>query len=164
MSRQYTNDLSTELLASIDRPAFSAEQLAEMDEATQALLQAQSDYNREHPVTAIWRHATVGSLTRKGGVVSSASSEGAIMTHSGEFAAMARVGDEVTYPDGSTARIVSGSGSAIECDGKGYALVGSHLSNGDEIISTPQGYGVLVCRAGETMPDDFLVPSLQPTA
>ncbi|HDI8516847.1 TPA: hypothetical protein PPE31_004952, partial [Escherichia coli] len=61
------------------------------------------------------------------------------------------------------ARIVSGSGSAFSCHGKGYALVGSQLDNGDEIISTPQRTALLCCREGESMPADFLVvPECKP--
>lgn len=160
MDKQYTNALTPEILAAMDQSPFTSEQLAEMSDESLALIQAQDDYARQHPAVAIWRQATVGSLTRDGGVVSSASSGGQVMTSSGEFAGFAVVGDEVTYPDGTTALIVSGSGSALSNGGRGYALVGSHLDNGDEIISTPQDYAVLVCHAGETMPDDFLVPVL----
>lgn len=71
---------------------------------------------------------------------------------------LAVTGDEVISPDDSTAHIVNGSGSAFRNGGKGYALVGSHLDNGDEIISTPQDCTLLTCHAGETLPDDFLLP------
>ena len=156
MSQQYTNELTPEILAGMDKSPFTPAQLAEMSDEALPLIQEQDDYARQHPVMAIWRHATTGSLTRNGGVVSSASFDGKIVTGSGEMAGLAMVGDEVTYPDGTTARIASGSGSAVSCGGKGYALVGSQLDNGDEIISTPQCYALLCCRAGETMPDDFL--------
>lgn len=157
MDNQYTNELTPEILAEMDRSAFTSEQLAEMDDEARKLITEQDEYLRQHPVTAIWRQAVVGSLTRDGGKVSSASSGGKVITSSGEFAEFALVGDEVIYPDGSTAHIVSGSGSSISSNGKGYALVGSHLSNGDEIISTPQNYTVLCCHAGEMMAADFLV-------
>ncbi|MEI7306190.1 PAAR domain-containing protein [Pectobacterium atrosepticum] len=157
MDRQYNNELTPELLATMDKSPFTIEQLTDMDDEARALVREQDEYLRLHPVSAIWRQAVVGSLTRDGGKVSSASSEGEVITSSGKSAGFALVGDEVTYSDGSTAHIVSGSGSSISSNGKGYALVGSHLSNGDEIISTPQNYAVLCCHAGETMADDFLV-------
>jgi hypothetical protein len=56
------------------------------------------------------------------------------------------------YADGSTARIVTGAG-----EGNSHvALVGSVLSNGDEIINTPQGALLLIAREGVPMADDFL--------
>lgn len=61
-------------------------------------------------------------------------------------------GDYVVYPDGSTAQIVSGAGR----ENSDMALVGSLLSNGDEIINTPQNVALWVQRAGEQMADDFL--------
>lgn len=155
--QQYTNELTAEMLAAFDQSPFTAEQLAGMDDEARAAVEKQDEYARYHPVTAIWRQATVGSLTRDGGKVSSAGSGGAVITSSGDFAELALVGDEVRYPDGTTAYIISGSGSSISSNGRGYALVGSHLNNGDEIISTPQNIAVLCCRAKETMPEDFLV-------
>jgi hypothetical protein len=37
-----------------------------------------------------------------------------------------------------------------------FALVGSRLSNGDEIINTQQGLGLFVLREGVPMTEDFL--------
>jgi hypothetical protein len=156
MDRQYTNELTPEILAKMDCSPFTAEQLTEMNDEARAVVREQDEYLRQHPTIAIWRQAVVGSLTRDGGKVSSASSGGEVINSRGEFAEFALVGDEVMYPDGSVAYIVSGSGSRLSHNGKGYALVGSRLSNGDEIISTPQDNAVLCCHAGETMPDDFL--------
>ncbi|MCP3721473.1 hypothetical protein [Paraburkholderia sp. CNPSo 3281] len=45
--------------------------------------------------------------------------------------------DVVTYNDASEAAIIDGAGSLFVDDGKSAALVGSHLSNGDRIVSTP---------------------------
>jgi hypothetical protein len=53
----------------------------------------------------------------------------------GEFR-VARVGDEVHYPDGTTASIISGAGFAAIDNGKPLAIVGSHVSNGDQIADT----------------------------
>ena len=68
---------------------------------------------------------------------------------------VAQKGDYAVYADGSTAQIVTGAGQ----DNSHWALVGSRLSNGDEIIDTPQGLVLLVVREGVPMPDDFL-PSI----
>jgi uncharacterized Zn-binding protein involved in type VI secretion len=80
------------------------------------------------------RFATIAALTERGGRVSTAS----------EFRlcglGIARVGDVVTYPDGSEAVIVDGAGYASTIDNRAAALVGSHLSNGDKIIETPWGH------------------------
>ncbi|WP_244222721.1 PAAR domain-containing protein [Cupriavidus lacunae] len=48
-----------------------------------------------------------------------------------------RVGDVATYPDGSTAVIMAGAGKACESEGVPVALIGSPLSNGDTIVSSP---------------------------
>ncbi|EPA93934.1 hypothetical protein [Pseudomonas sp. G5(2012)] len=67
----------------------------------------------------------------------------------------ARKGDYVMYVDGSTAQIITGAGQV----NNDVALVGSLLSNGDEIINTPQDGLVFVAREGESMVKDFL-PSI----
>ncbi|MBS1205257.1 MAG: hypothetical protein H6R25_2156 [Proteobacteria bacterium] len=67
-----------------------------------------------------------------------------------------QTGDEVVYPDGTTARIVTGSGSDFQKGGKSIALVGSRLSNGDVIISTPQAGCTLNELKGLPMDADFL--------
>lgn len=157
MDTQYTNALTPDILAGMDKSPLSSIDIAAMSDEARELVREQEEYLRQYPVTALWRQATVGSLTRRGGVVSSGRSGGQVVNSSGELVAFSLVGDEVTYPDGSVATIVSGSGSSISSNGKGYALVGSVLSNGDEIISTPQDIAVLCCHAGETMPDDFLI-------
>lgn len=137
MDTQYSNALTPDILAGMDKSPFSSIDIATMSDEARELVREQEEYLRQHPVTALWRQATVGSLTRRGGVVASGSSGGQVVNSSGELVAFSLVGDEVTYPDGSVATIVSGSGSNISSNGKGYALVGSVLSNRDEIISTP---------------------------
>ena len=67
MSQQYTNELTPQILSTMDTSPFTPEQLAEMRDEALALINAQDDYARQHPVVAIWRHATKGSLTRNGG-------------------------------------------------------------------------------------------------
>ena len=76
--------------------------------------------------------ATLGSRTVAGGTVRVASSQ---IYCGGEFR-VARVGDEVHYPDGTTASITSGAGFAAIDNGKPLAIVGSHVSNGDQIVDT----------------------------
>lgn len=65
-----------------------------------------------------------------------------ISLSTGERVNVAVIGDEVEYPDGSTARIVTGAGEHF----LDAALVGSRLENGDEIIDTPQDGVVLNVR------------------
>jgi uncharacterized Zn-binding protein involved in type VI secretion len=76
--------------------------------------------------------ATLGSRTKAGGTVHIASSQ---IYCSGEFR-VACVGDEVHYPDGTTASITSGAGFPAIDNGKPLAIVGSHVSNGDQIVDT----------------------------
>ncbi len=75
--------------------------------------------------------ATVGALTERGGRVTSGGG--------GKICGLriARVADVVTYADGSEAVIVDGAGFAAVMGDQPAALVGSRLSNGDRIISTP---------------------------
>lgn len=73
----------------------------------------------------------------------------------GQKVRVARKGDDVMYADGSTAQIMTGAGQ----DYDHLALVGSYLTNGDQIINTPQGSALYVVREGVTMAEDFL-PSI----
>lgn len=65
--KQYTNDLTADMLTAFDQSLFTAEQLAKMD--TQALIAERNAWNLAHPVTAAYLIATEGSLTRNGGTV-----------------------------------------------------------------------------------------------
>jgi uncharacterized Zn-binding protein involved in type VI secretion len=47
------------------------------------------------------------------------------------------VGDEAVYPDGSVAAITAGAGMAMVDDDRPVAIIGSPLSNGDTIVSSP---------------------------
>jgi uncharacterized Zn-binding protein involved in type VI secretion len=76
---------------------------------------------------------TAGSLTERGGRITKATSA---ITVAG--LALARVGDVVTYEDSSQAVITDGAGEFAIDDGKPLALVGSRLSNGDQIVQTLQ--------------------------
>ncbi|WP_343665217.1 PAAR domain-containing protein [Paraburkholderia tropica] len=76
--------------------------------------------------------ATIGARTERGGYVTDATS-GLVIRN----LRAARVGDIVTYGDGSQAVVIDGAGVlGIDC-AKPYAVVGSSLSNGDKITSTP---------------------------
>lgn len=84
--------------------------------------------------------ATIGALTERGGRITTATSGLAVIG-----LAVARVGDVVTYEDGSEAVIIDGAGASLICDDKPVALVGSRLSNGDHIVETLQrAFGISV--------------------
>lgn len=151
--KQYTNELTAEMLAAFDQSPFTAEQLAGMNDEARSLIEKQNTFNLTHPVTAAYLIATEGSLTRDGGTVFSEYSGQQIETECGKRINVSRVGDEVRYPDGTTAKISTGVGNT---SGDSAALVGSLLDNGDEIISSPQNAGRRVVRAGESLPENFL--------
>ncbi|MCT4708724.1 hypothetical protein MUA04_00505 [Enterobacteriaceae bacterium H11S18] len=151
--KQYTNELTTEMLAAFDQSPFTTEQLAEMNEEARNLIAERNTYNLTHPVTAAYLIATEGSLTRDGGTVISEYNGQQIELENGTLVNVSIVGDEVRYPDGTTAKITTGVGNT---SGKSAALVGSLLDNGDEIISSPQGSVRRAVRAGETLPANFL--------
>ncbi len=65
--KQYTNELTPEMLAAFDESPFTAEQLAGMNDEARSLIEKQNAYNLAHPVTAAYLIATEGSLTRNGG-------------------------------------------------------------------------------------------------
>lgn len=146
--KQYTNELTAEMLA-----AFDQSQLAGMNEEARTLIEKQSAFNLANPVTTAYLIATEGSLTRNGGKVFSKYNGQQITLNDGTLLNVSRVGDEVHYPDGTTAKIITGAGNT---PGESIALVGSSLDNGDEIISCPQNAGRRVVRAGETLPANFL--------
>jgi len=151
--KQYINELTAEMLASFDQSPFTAEQLAKMDEGSQALIAERNAYNLAHPVTAAYLIATEGSLTRDGGTVFSEYNGQQIEIEDGTRLNVSLVGDEVRYPDGTTAKISTGIGNT---SGDSAALVGSLLDKGDEIISRPQGSVRRAVRAGESLPENFL--------
>lgn len=109
MEQQYDNTLTPELKASLEQPYFSAEQKSAMSEDGRKQVEAQEAFLREHPVTAIYRVAVDGSLTERGGVVRpsyNGSSDKCKVN-------VALEGDEVVYPDGTTALIITSSGKSI---------------------------------------------------
>lgn len=157
MDRQYNNELTPELLATMDQSPFTAEQLAGMNDEARALVTKHEDFKRHHPVIAIYRLAVEGSLTRDRGVLKTATKGIEIEIAPGKKLHVAQTQDDVVYPDGSTAKIISGAGQAGHfASGRSIALVGSRLSNGDEIISTPQKSAIKTLHKGLPVPDDFL--------
>jgi uncharacterized Zn-binding protein involved in type VI secretion len=87
---------------------------------------------------------TIGSRTGRGGRVTRVTTQAEC-----QGMALARVGDWVTYNDGSEATIIDGARVAAAWDDKPFALVGSRMSNGDTIAETLQdGCGITV-RDGE---------------
>jgi|AGFS01.1.fsa_nt_gi hypothetical protein len=156
MIQQYTNELTPEVKSELEISPFAAEEIAAMDDEARAIIAEGRELERKHPVIAIWRIATAGSITRRGGIVAPVERGGKLLLDNGRYASIAIVGDIVTYQDGSTATISTSAGAASMLKGAGVALVGSVLSNGDEIISTPQGHAYLVTREGMATGADFL--------
>jgi uncharacterized Zn-binding protein involved in type VI secretion len=154
--KQYTNELSEEIQASFNKPTFTPEQIAGIAGSARAIIAEQEETNRQHPVNKIYRFATVGSLTRQGGVVIETHHKAKMQAENGEMMSIALKGDEVVYPDGTTARIATSTGKSKTYGGIGIALVGSKLDNGDEIISTPQSGVMCVDREGLPSAEDFL--------
>lgn len=160
MSQQYTNELTPDVLATLDQSPFTQEQLASMSDEARAFIAEQEAFCRGQPVTAIYRLAVAGCLTRRGGTGDEFNpnpEEGyKIGLESGQCVSVLTEGCTVTYPDGTQARIVTSAGSQYTHDGRGIALVNSLLDHGDEIISTPQRGCILSWRDGVPMPEDFL--------
>ena len=77
--------------------------------------------------------ATIGSKTKRGGEVITASADSEINS-----LPVARVNDTVRYPDGSESRTTSGAGFAAMVENIPLAIVGSHIANGDIIVSSTQ--------------------------
>jgi hypothetical protein len=114
--------------------------------------------NQEKRKGTMYAFATIGARTERGGCVTKATS-GLVICN----LRAALVGDVVTYGDGSEAVITDGSGSLSNYDANCFALVGSSLSNGDKIISTPWEDGVsgLFVPDGES-PEGLFDPSYVP--
>lgn len=153
----YTNEVSPEYLRTHDKSPFTEQQLSTFSEQALAAVKQQQDYIDAHPSVAIYRLATQGSQTRNGGVIEQTTSAMVITLPNGLEVRAAQKGDHAVYPDGTKAQIVTASGHDFDH----IALVGSCLSNGDQIINTPQDAAVLVERKGVPMAEDFL-PTIRP--
>jgi hypothetical protein len=66
------------------------------------------------------------------------------------------VGDLVRYADGSNAVVTSGAGNACSEGNKSFAIVGSHISGGDHIVSSPVE-GTVLWIDDDERPKGFLV-------
>jgi len=73
-----------------------------------------------------------GAKTANGGEIAHGSSS---IRDSGHTLLL--VGDIAVYPDGSTAVITAGAGIAMVDHDRPVAIIGSPLSNGDTIVSSP---------------------------
>jgi uncharacterized Zn-binding protein involved in type VI secretion len=93
---------------------------------------------------------TIGSRTKRGGHVTRVSTKAEY-----KGMALARVGDIVTYDDGSEATIIDGAGFAAAWEDKPFALVGSRLSNGDTITETLQDSFGITVRSDKPVPGLF---------
>jgi uncharacterized Zn-binding protein involved in type VI secretion len=91
------------------------------------------------PVKARYDYATLGSKTRMGGEIITASTGIEI-----DDLRIACVGDRVRYPDGTESEIVSGAGFAMSYKGLPIAIVGSATDNGDVVISSLQNLAQVV--------------------
>ena len=151
----YTNEVSPEFLRTLDKAPFTEQELAGFNEQALAIVLKNQAYAKAHPPIAIYRVATNGSQTRDGGVVQHTTSPMEFKLDGGQRVRAAQKGDYVVYADGSKAQIVTAAGEEYFH----LALVGSHLSNGDEIINTLQGGCLLLAREGVQKAEDFL-PSI----
>lgn len=138
MELQYTNELTSELAASLTRSPFPVEKKAGMSNGAHQTVEEQEAFMREHPVVAIYRIAVDGALTQRGEGGRAAWNGAEIELDGGQKVNIALDGNEVVSPDGTTARIVTGCGEKFQKRGQSIALLGSRLSNGDVIISPPQ--------------------------
>lgn len=129
------------------------EQLQQMSqEDIEQTLKAEQLYF-QHRSKAMYYLAVNGSKTKQGGLVKASTTQGKI----GDLS-IARIGDDVIYADGTTAKIISGAGKVCIVEGLSAALVGSQLDNGDKIIDSPNRRVAINIFKGELLPDGFLVP------
>jgi uncharacterized Zn-binding protein involved in type VI secretion len=105
-------------------------------------------------IVARYPLATIGSRTSRGGEV--------VIEGQGQYVdsyRIACVGDRVRYPDGSESVVISGAGAASTFAGKPVAVVGSHIANGDRIVSSLQSIGEIVLYEGDAPIPGLLQPS-----
>lgn len=127
------------------------EQLKQMSqEDIEQTIKAEQLYFQYKPKT-LYHFAVNGAKTRNGGLVNASAVQYKICG-----LAIALVGDEVIYADGTISKIVSGTGQACMINGKPVALVGSHLENGDEIIDSPNKSFAINIFKGDKVPEGFL--------
>lgn len=149
----YTNAVTPELLQTIDKVFFAPLPPGPVCDEALAVMERNRAFAQAHPPVGIHRVATEGSQTRNGGVLNTATTLAEITLPDGRYVQAAQPGDEVVYPDGSTAQIVADESR----QNNSWAVVGSRLSNGDEIINTPQSVVFIVQRSGVPLTDQLWV-------
>ncbi len=159
--QQYTNELTPEILTGLNQSPFTPEQLAVIDNEVLRQIEEQQVFCSAHPITSIYRIAVAGCITQKGGTgveFNPIAEQGhKIQCEDGVMRSVLTKGCTVSYPDGQTAQIISSAGNRFtSSDGRGIALVGSKLDNGDVIIGTPQRFCLLTGRESIEAPADFL--------
>ncbi|MCA8244356.1 MULTISPECIES: PAAR domain-containing protein [Burkholderia] len=116
---------------------------------------------KREPAAPTHLFATIGAFTERGARVTTATSGLAVAG-----LVVARVGDVVTYEDGSEAVIMDGAGEYAICSDKPFALVGSRLSNGNRIVETLQRLWGIHVPTGETAEGlfnkDYVPPPASP--
>ena len=118
-------------------------------EEIEQCLKAEELYYQHKPKT-IYYLAVNGAKSKNGGLVKATS------RYKVDGLAVARVGDEVIYADGTTSKIISGAGVACIVEGASVALIGSRLENGDEIIDSPDTSVRFQIFKDEPTPKGFL--------
>ncbi|AYN26394.1 hypothetical protein D8682_04905 [Buttiauxella sp. 3AFRM03] len=154
---QYTNEITPEIIHTLNNP-YSESDLATFRETESKFITDELSKRTAATVVAIYRHATEGALTRNGGSLHNTSARSCILDDDGTERRFGLVGDEVIYPNGEMAKIVSGTGELLKSNGRSLALVGSLLDDGDIIVSTPQGVRMLVEYDDMHFGGDFLKP------
>lgn len=139
VSPTFLHELSIE-----QREKMSQEDLEQTIKAEQLYFQ-----NRQKK---IYCFAVNGSKTKNDGLVNASATQ-----HTIDGLAIARVGDEVIYADGTTSKIISGAGTACIVDGLSVAVVGSRLENGDEIVDSPNNAVAINIFKGDDALQGFLV-------
>ena len=148
----YTNEVPLEFLNQLDKSHLTEQILSTFNGQALEIVKQRLTYNKTHPPIAIYRVATEGSKTRNGGIIKKIASQFEFTLADGSQVRGAHKGDHVEYADGTQAQIVTGSG-----EGNSHlALVGSYLSNGDQIINTLQDSTLLIERQGIPLAEDFL--------
>lgn len=153
MDQQCNSELTPEIKNQLEASPFAAKDIAAMEDEALTIIAKGREPEGWHPVNAIWRIATEGSMTRLGGNVAPVELESKLRLDNGRCASIDPDGDSFTYPDGSTA---TSEGKASMYKGAGVVLVGSIFDNDDEIISTPQGHIYLAAREGIVRGADLL--------
>jgi uncharacterized Zn-binding protein involved in type VI secretion len=132
--------------------------MAQLDAADDISLDKAMNAPRSVPRKVVARYplATIGSRTSRGGEV--------VIAGQGQYVdsyRIACVGDRVRYPDGSESVIISGAGAASTFANRPVALVGSHIANGDHIVSSLQSMGEIVLYEGDAPIPGLLQPTYE---